>query len=99
LGGQTAGQGEAHPRYYEYYGQFRHNCHHDLRTPAREVDQGYGAEHQRYEEQIAPCKDAELGPSRWKEKTQEDESHEACAPEHKSLVLGRTHSTSYMSWA
>ena len=41
-----------------------------------------------------------LDGSRWKEKTQEeDERHEAYTAKHESLVLGRTHSTSYISWA
>src|SRR5215211_4873359 len=97
---RRAHRGEAYPRYDEHDGQFRHNCYHDLRATAGEVDQGYGTEHKRHKEQVARRKDAEFGPSRWKKKTQkEDERHEAYAAEHKGLVLGRTHSTSYISKA
>jgi hypothetical protein len=97
LGGQATGQGETYPRYYEHHRQLRHNRHHDLRTPAGEVEECYGAEHQRHKEQVARSEDAELGPSRWEEKTQEeDERHEAYTAKHESLVLGRTHNTSYI---
>jgi hypothetical protein len=100
LGRQAAGQGQAYPRYYEHYRQFRHNRHHNLRTPAGEVEQGYGAERQRHKEQVARSEDTELGTSRGQEKTQkDDERHEAYTAKHESLVLGCTHSTSCISWA
>src|SRR5215207_2701796 len=57
-------------------------------------------EHQRHKEQVARGEDAELRTFRRKEKTQEeDERHEAYTAKHESLVLGRTHSTSYIPWA
>ena len=98
--GQAAGEGEAHPRYYEHHRQFGHYRHHNLRPSPGEIDQGYGAEHQRHKEQVARGEDAELGPTRWNEKTQEDDKRrKAYAAEQESLLLGRTHSTSRIPWA